>query len=73
MVTYWLDKIYKTIAVGMCARSTGNCVGWKLICKGHGAQFETCLGLDNENVQEAHAYSIARATACSHTIYHVLS
>ena len=44
MVTYWLDKIYKAIAVGLSARSTGDCVGWKLICKAHGAPFVICPG-----------------------------
>lgn len=41
-VTCWLDNIHKASAVGLCARSTRNRIGWKLYCKAHGTQFVIC-------------------------------
>lgn len=55
MMTRWLGKIHEASTLGLCARSTGSRLGWKLYCKAHGAPFVICPPvLDLGILREAH-------------------
>ena len=42
MMTRLLGNTHKASALGLCARSTGSRLGWKLYCKAHWALFVIC-------------------------------